>query len=81
MAQEKSIKTLLKDLEPDELREIIVELCKLSPKNRQFLELFVQGSDQTDLHAILEEAKKNCMAAFMGALSSPNSTCGAHGKS
>jgi Family of unknown function (DUF6155) len=66
MAQEKSIKTLLKDLEPDELREIIVELCKLSPKNRQFLELFVQGSDETDLHAILEEAKKKLHGCFYG---------------
>ena len=66
MAQEKSIKTLLKDLEPDELREIIVELCKLSPKNKQFLELYVQGSDETDLNAVLEEAKKTLHGCFYG---------------
>ena len=66
MAQEKSIKTLLKDLDPDDLREIIVELCKLSPKNKQFLELHVQGSAETDLTAILEEAKKKLHSCFYG---------------
>ncbi len=66
MAQEKSIKALLKDLEPDELREVIVELCKLSPQNKQFLELYVQGSSEADLHAILEDAKKKLHACFYG---------------
>lgn len=66
MAQEKSIKALLKDLEPDELREVIVELCKLSPKNKQFLELYLQGSSEADLNSILEDAKKKLHAHFYG---------------
>jgi uncharacterized protein DUF6155 len=66
MAQEKSIKTLLKDLEPDELREVILELCKLSPKNRQFLELYLQGSNETDLNVIMGDAKKKLHGCFYG---------------
>jgi hypothetical protein len=66
MAQEKSIKTLLKDLELEELREVIVELCKLSPKNKQFLELYLQGSEATDLAAIVEEAKIKIHSCFYG---------------
>lgn len=66
MAQEKSIKALLKDLEPNELREVIVELCKLLPKNKQFLELYLQGSEAIDLTAIVEEAKKKIHACFYG---------------
>jgi hypothetical protein len=66
MAQEKSVKALLKDLEPDELREVIVALCKLSPKNKQFLELYLQGSSEADLHAILADAKKKLHACFSG---------------
>lgn len=66
MAQEKSLKALLKDLEPDELREVIVELCKLSPKNKQFLELYLQGSEATDLTALVEEAKMGIHGCFYG---------------
>ncbi len=66
MAQEKSIKALLKDLEPHELREVIVELCKLSPQNKQFVELYVQGSSEAELHAILEDAQKKLHACFYG---------------
>ena len=66
MAQEKSIKALLKDLEPDELREVIVELCKFSPQNKQFLDLYLQGSSEADLSTILKEAKKKIRACFYG---------------
>ncbi|MGH7965830.1 MAG: DUF6155 family protein [Candidatus Binatia bacterium] len=66
MTQEKSLKVLLKELEPDELREVIVELCKLSPKNKQFLELYLQGSEATDLAAIVEEAKRELHGCFYG---------------
>jgi len=66
MAQEKSIKALLKDLEPDELREVVVELCKLSPKNKQFLELYLQGSEATELPSLVEEAKQKLHAFFYG---------------
>jgi Family of unknown function (DUF6155) len=66
MAQEKSLKALLKDLESEELREVIVELCKLSPKNKQFLELYLQGSGAADLTAIMEEAKAEIHRCFYG---------------
>lgn len=66
MAQTKPVKTLLKDLEPNELREVIQELCKLSPKNKQFLELYLQGSDTVDLNSVVEEAKKKVHAYFYG---------------
>ena len=58
MTPAKSIKVLLKDLKADELREVIAELCKLSPRNKQFLELYVQGSHEADVSTMLEEAKK-----------------------
>jgi hypothetical protein len=66
MAQEKSIKALLKDLEPEELQEVIVELCNLSPKNKQFLELYLQGSEAADLTSIVEEAKMEIHGSFYG---------------
>ncbi|MBI3798191.1 MAG: hypothetical protein HY268_14650 [Deltaproteobacteria bacterium] len=66
MAQEKSLKALLKDLEPEELREVIVEFCKLSPKNKQFLELYLQGSAAADLTAMIEEAKREIQGCFYG---------------
>lgn len=58
MARSPSIRSLLKDLEPDELREVIVELSKLNKKNKQFLRIFLQSSDAVNLDAIVEEAKK-----------------------
>lgn len=58
MAKRPSIKSLIKDLAAEELREVIAELCKLSTKNRQFLELYLQGSDTAQPEPIVEEAKK-----------------------
>ncbi len=66
MARSKSVKTLIKDLEPDELREVIVELCKLSRQNRQFIDLFLQGSDVASPEPIVEEGKKKIYACFYG---------------
>ena len=58
MARKKSIKTLIKDLQAEDLREIIVELSKLSKPNRQFIELYLLGSDNANPEPIAEEAKK-----------------------
>jgi hypothetical protein len=59
-----SVKSLLKDLEKEELTEVILELCKLSTKNKQFLQLFIQGSNQSNLPEILTEAKKKLKSIF-----------------
>jgi len=66
MSRNPSIKTLIKDLEPDELREVILELCKLTPKNKQFLQLYLQSSDSADIGSIINEAKKKIHGHFYG---------------
>lgn len=58
MKRSPSIKTIIKDLEPDELREVILELSKLSPMNKQFLELYIQNSYAVNFDSIIKEAKK-----------------------
>ncbi len=60
----KQIRSLLADLQRDELLEIINELCKLSKKNKQFVEVFVQGSDAVDYSSIMEGAKKKIYGKF-----------------
>ncbi len=60
----KQIRHLLNDLERDDLLEIINELCKLSKQNRQFVTIFVQGSDAVDYNAIILEAKKKIDGKF-----------------
>lgn len=66
MQRSPSIKTLIKDLEPDELREVILELSKLTPKNKQFLRLYLQSSDSVDIESIVNEAKKKIHDYFYG---------------
>jgi hypothetical protein len=66
MARSPSVKSLIKDLEPDELREVIVELSKLNPKNKQFLRLYLQSSDAVDVDAVTEEAREKIYAHFYG---------------
>lgn len=61
MQRSTPIKTLIKDLEPTELREVILELCELNPKNKQFLRLYLQSSDSVDI-----EAKKKIYDHFYG---------------
>src|SRR5699024_10007307 len=63
---EPSGNSLIKDLEPDELREVILELCKLTPKNKQFLQLYLQSSDSADIGSIINEAKKKIHGHFYG---------------
>lgn len=53
-----SLNTLLKDLEGDELRNVIKELCKLNPKNRKFLELHILGSSEANAESVAKEGKK-----------------------
>lgn len=64
MARRPSVRSLLKDLEIEELREVVVEFCKLSPKNRQFLELYLQGSASPE--PVVEDAKKAIYGALYG---------------
>lgn len=66
MQRSPSIKSLIKDLEPDELREVILELSELTPKNKQFLRLYLQSSDSADIEAIVNEAKKKIHNYFYG---------------
>jgi hypothetical protein len=66
MARSPSIKSLIKDLEPDELREVIVELSKLNSKNKKFLRLYLQSSDAASVDEVTEEAKKKIHTHFYG---------------
>ena len=66
MARKKSIKTLIKDLQNEELRDIIIELSKLSKPNRQFIELYLLGSDTADPEPVAEEAKKKIYSHLYG---------------
>lgn len=56
-AKRPSIRSLLKDLEAAELQDLIVELCKLNPKSRQFLELHMLSSDAVSPEPVVEEAQ------------------------
>lgn len=66
MSQSYSIKSLIKDLEPDELREVIIELGKLSKKNKQFIHLYLQSSRDVNIDAIVKEAEKKIHSHFYG---------------
>ena len=66
MARRKSVKSLIKELEPSELQEVIVELCKLSKQNRQFLELYLVDSQPANPELIVEEAKKKIYNQLYG---------------
>jgi hypothetical protein len=66
MPRSPSVRTLIKHLEPDELREVIIELSKLTPKNKQFLKLYLQSSDAVDVESIVDEAKKKIHGHFYG---------------
>lgn len=66
-----SLKTLLADLEADDLREVVVELCKLNPQNRTFVELFLGGSDVVDTQAVLDAFATRLRACFLARTGSP----------
>jgi hypothetical protein len=58
MSRSPSVNTLIKDLEANELREVIRELSKLTKKNEQFIKLFLQSSSAVDTETVVSEAKK-----------------------
>lgn len=64
MKKAPTLRSLLKDLEPGELREVITELCKLTPKNRKFVEIFLHGSDTVDIAGMVLQAKNKIHACF-----------------
>lgn len=66
MQKSPSVKSLIKDLELSELREVITELCKLNPKNRQFLELHILSSNEANVETITEEGKKKIYSHLYG---------------
>jgi hypothetical protein len=63
-SHKKSIKQLIKDLEPDELKEIIIELVRINKKNESFLRYFIQGSDQSGIKELRKEAEQKIFKAF-----------------
>lgn len=65
--KEKSgIKSLIKDLEKEELIEIVIELSKISKNNEQFLKLFIQGSNKENREKIIQEVKPKLYSIFFG---------------
>lgn len=66
MPRSPSVKALIKDLKPDELREVILELSKLTTKNKQFIQLYLQSSAAIDIESIVNEAKKKIHGHFYG---------------
>lgn len=66
MPKSPSVKSLIKDLVADDLRDVIVELCKINPKNRQFLELHILSSNEANVEAINKEAKKKIYSHLYG---------------
>lgn len=72
MPKSPSVKSLIKDLAADDLREVIAELCKLNPKNRQFLELHILSSNEANVESITQEAKKKIYSHLYGNSMIPN---------
>lgn len=66
MAKSTSVRALVKDRNPAELRKVIVELWKLSKRNRQFLELHLKGPHRVDPTPVTEEGKQKFKACFHG---------------
>ena len=66
MPKSTTVKSLIKDLDRDDLCDVIVEFCKLNPKNRQFLELHILSSNEANVEAITKEAKKKIYSHLYG---------------
>lgn len=58
------IKSLIKDLEKNELIEVILELSKISQKNEQFIKVFIQGSNIEHREKIVKGAKSKLKSIF-----------------
>ena len=52
-AKKRTVKTILKELDNNELIEIIIEMSKINPKNKQFLNAFIMSSEEIDFEKIL----------------------------
>lgn len=66
MKKKSGIKQLINDLERNELIEVILELSKISKKNEQFINLFIQGSNKGFREKIVREAKTKMKSIFFG---------------
>jgi hypothetical protein len=60
------LKATLKDLDKEDLIEIIVEMTKINAKNKVFLDVFLKGSDEINIEALVEEAKKKIYRYIFG---------------
>lgn len=58
------IKSLIKDLERNELIEVILELSKISKKNEQFIKVFIQGSNKEHREKIIKDAESKLKSIF-----------------
>lgn len=66
MKKSSSLTSLLKDLDRDDLQNVIAELCKLNPKNRHFLELHILSSSEANVESIAKEGKKKIHSHLYG---------------
>ncbi|AXJ00582.1 hypothetical protein CYPRO_1325 [Cyclonatronum proteinivorum] len=66
MKRQISVRTLISDLEPEALREVIIALSNYSKKNEQFIKLFVQRSDEAYSKTVVDEAKNKIRLHFYG---------------
>lgn len=66
MPKSPSLKSLLKDLDRNDLQNVIAELCKLNTKNRQFLELHILSSNEANVESIAKEGKKKIYSHLYG---------------
>ncbi len=65
MARATPLRTLLRDLDADALREVLTAVCKLTPQNRRYVELFLRSSDDVDIAAVLDEARRKIRTCFV----------------
>lgn len=70
-ARPPTLAALLKDLDADELREVVAELCKLSPQNRTFVDLYLRGSDDVDTAAVVETVETKLRGCFLSRAGRP----------
>lgn len=61
-----NLKSILKNLDNNELMEIIIELSKINVKNKEFLEIFLKSSDEIDFNTIINDAKKKIYVHIYG---------------
>ncbi|MBM2813797.1 MAG: hypothetical protein HW421_559 [Ignavibacteria bacterium] len=62
----KTLKYELLELEKEELIEVIIEMTKINPKNKEFLDVFLKGSDGINFDAMITDAKKKIYRFIYG---------------